>query len=56
MSIVAIMLAMQMSLGGEECKVRYSLFADRPTWFMLDDSGIDDLAQTGVRYGEGDEA
>jgi len=44
-------------MGNDEgCKVQYRLM-DNPTWFTLDDSGIgDDVAQKGVRYGEGDEA
>ena len=55
MSILAIMLAMQ-AMFGAECKVEYKLMEDAH-WYVLDDSGIDDHTQKGVRYGDtGDEA
>jgi len=45
MSIMAIMLAMQ-AMFGAECKVEYKLM-ERPDWYVLDASGIDDDT---VRY------
>ena len=56
MSAMALMLAMQVFFGGAECKVEYKLM-ESETWFLLDDSGLEQYTHTqGVQYGEGDEA